>query len=62
MIGLDTNILVRYLVADDPGQLAHVDRLIEEAFAHQESLYLNRIVLCETVWVLEGSTNTRRVT
>lgn len=54
MIGLDTNIVVRYLVADDAHQLAAVDQLIDEALARGELLHLNNIVLCETVWVLES--------
>jgi predicted nucleic-acid-binding protein len=52
--GFDTNVLVRYLVKDDPGQAAIVDRLIVEAVAEETAIYLNTIVLCETVWVLEA--------
>lgn len=29
MIGLDTNVLVRYIVQDDPGQAAAAERIIE---------------------------------
>ncbi len=54
MIGLDTNVLVRYLVADDPDQLALVDRLVAEAVAAGERLYLNSVVLAEAAWVLES--------
>lgn len=52
MVGLDTNVLVRYLVTDDAQQLAYVDRLINQALAQNELLYLNVVVLCETAWVL----------
>ena len=52
MRGFDTNILVRYLVKDDPGQAAIVDRLIAETVAEDGAIFLNTIVLCETVWVL----------
>ena len=33
MIGLDTNVLVRYLVEDDPEQAKRAAALIEEAVA-----------------------------
>jgi predicted nucleic-acid-binding protein len=55
MIGLDTNILVRYLTQDDPIQAAEATRMIEEAVANEESLFINDIVLCELVWVLEAA-------
>jgi predicted nucleic-acid-binding protein len=55
MIALDTNVLVRFLVADDPVQSAASSRLIERAIARDESLYLSELVICETVWVLAGS-------
>lgn len=54
MRGFDTNVLVRYLVKDDPGQAAIVDRLIAQAVAEEEPVYINAIVLCEVVWVLES--------
>ena len=31
MIGLDTNVLVRYVVRDDPAQTALADRCVEDA-------------------------------
>jgi predicted nucleic-acid-binding protein len=53
MIGLDTNLLVRYLTRDDAQQFAKVTRLIERALEHEEQLLINTAVLCETTWVLE---------
>lgn len=52
MIGLDTNVLVRYLTQDDVSQSRRANRLISEALDRGESLHLSTIVLCETVWVL----------
>lgn len=52
MIGLDTNVLVRFLVEDDPKQSAQAARVIEEAIARQEALFISDIVMCEAVWVL----------
>ncbi len=54
MIGFDTNVLVRYLVRDDPGQSETVRRVVEDLVQGGETAYLNTIVLCETVWVLES--------
>jgi predicted nucleic-acid-binding protein len=54
MRGFDSNFLVRYLVKDDPGQAAIVDRLISETVADDGLIFVNHIVLCETVWVLEA--------
>jgi predicted nucleic-acid-binding protein len=55
MIGLDTNILVRFLVGDDPGQSRTAERLIKSRCTVEAPGWINRIVLCELVWVLEGA-------
>jgi predicted nucleic-acid-binding protein len=55
MIGLDTNILVRYLVQDEPDQARRATRLIEHASRSDERFFVNPIVLCELVWVLESA-------
>ena len=52
MIGLDTNVLVRYLVEEDDPQNKAADRFVEEALNRGESLFVNQIVLCEVAWVL----------
>lgn len=52
MIGLDTNVLVRYFMQDDPRQGAAAKRFIDAAGAQGESLYINRVVLAELTWVL----------
>lgn len=53
MKGLDTNVLVRYLVKDEPRQAARAVDLIRTASRRGEACFLNQIVLCELVWVLE---------
>ena len=52
MIGLDTNVLVRYIVQDDPGQAAAVSRLIEGRCTAQSPGYVSVPVLVALVWVL----------
>ena len=53
MIGLDTNLLVRYLTRDDPSQYAKVAALIDIATDRGDRFVINSAVLCELVWVLE---------
>lgn len=52
MIGLDTNVLVRYLTRDDPAQFAVAEREIRSAVARGEHLHVCLPVLLETAWVL----------
>ena len=60
MIGLDTNVLVRYLVEEDDPQNRAADRFVEEALNRGESLFVNQIVLCEVAWVLSRAYNFTR--
>lgn len=55
MMGLDTNVLVRYLVRDDRRQAERASTYIREATSKGESFFINCMVLCELVWVLEAS-------
>lgn len=52
MIGLDTNVLARYIVQDDPDQADAAARLIEDRCTPQSPGYVSVPVLAELVWVL----------
>ena len=52
MIGLDTNVLVRYIVQDDAVQAGAATRLIEERCTEQTRGFVGIPVLVELVWVL----------
>lgn len=54
MIGLDTNVLVRYLTQDDPEQTRKANDFIERTIREGERLRVDVIVACEVVWVLMG--------
>lgn len=54
MKGLDTNVLVRYVTADEPEQAELSKTVIEGAEARGDRLFVSGIVLCELVWVLRG--------
>lgn len=62
MIGLDTNVLVRYLVEDDPAQASRAAHLIETHCTEHAPGFVNRVVLCELVWVLESAYDYPRTT
>jgi predicted nucleic-acid-binding protein len=51
MIGLDTNVLVRYIMQDDPKQAAQATRLIESLTAASPG-YITVVSVIELVWVL----------
>ena len=52
MIGLDTNVLIRYIVRDDIRQTKGATRLIEAECTAENPGLIHSIVLCELVWVL----------
>ena len=61
MIGVDTNVLVRYVVQDDPRQAAAASHFIETTLSEDEPGWLASIVLCEFVWVLEAAYGYARI-
>jgi predicted nucleic-acid-binding protein len=54
MAGLDTNVLVRWIVDDDPRQAARVERLFEEAHEQGSPLFVPGTVMLELEWVLRS--------
>ena len=52
MIGLDTNVVVRLLVDDDPGQVAAARGVLAAALLADETCLVTDAVLCEIEWVL----------
>ena len=55
MRGIDTNVLVRYITADDARQTAVAERLMEQSSGAGQALFIPLVVLCELVWVLSRS-------
>jgi predicted nucleic-acid-binding protein len=53
VIGLDTNVLVRYLTQDDPSQARLATDLIERRLSHQDPGFISIVAMVETAWVLE---------
>jgi len=52
VIGLDTNVLVRYLVQDDPRQSEAANELIDSLTADEQG-FVSVVALVETTWVLQ---------
>ena len=59
MIGLDTNIVIRYLTHDDPAQAAAAVRVMD-SLSPESPGFLSLIVITELVWVLEASYRFRK--
>jgi predicted nucleic-acid-binding protein len=54
MIGLDTNVLVRYIMQDDPKQSAKASKLIESLDGNNQG-YITMVSVVELYWVLTSS-------
>jgi predicted nucleic-acid-binding protein len=55
VIGLDTNVIVRYLAQDDPVQFAAARRMIEHELSEENPGFISTVVIAEAAWVLERS-------
>lgn len=53
MIGLDSNILVRYLTQDDPVQSPRANRIMEERLSPANPGFVSTVAMAEMAWVLE---------
>ena len=53
MIGIDTNILVRYLTQDDFKQAKIAEDLLNKYLTQPKSVLINNIVICKLISVLD---------
>ncbi len=53
MIGLDTNIMVRYLAQDDPLQSPVATDIVENRLSVRNPGFISIVAMAETVWVLD---------
>ena len=54
MLGIDTNVVVRLIVADDAEQTRRARKLIVQALGRDESVLVSLLVLLESEWVLRS--------
>jgi predicted nucleic-acid-binding protein len=54
MLGVDTNVLVRYLTRDDQPQYEKARRMIDREVAKGEPVLVSLLILLETEWVLRS--------
>jgi predicted nucleic-acid-binding protein len=52
VIGLDTNVLIRSLLADQGDESAQARRLLARRCSPADPAFLNHVVLCELAWVM----------
>jgi len=60
MLGIDTNVLVRFLVRDDEAQFEKANRLIKREVGAKEDVFVSLLVLLETEWVLRSRYNLQK--
>jgi predicted nucleic-acid-binding protein len=53
VIGLDANVLVRYITQDDPKQSLRATKLIDSLSAENQG-FIALVAVVELVWVLQG--------
>ncbi|MFZ0732157.1 MAG: type II toxin-antitoxin system VapC family toxin [Candidatus Sulfotelmatobacter sp.] len=53
MIGLDTNVLIRYLTQDDSVQSARATEILERRLTAKTPGFVSVVAMVETVWVLD---------
>ncbi len=54
MIGLDTNVILRYLLQDDPKQTRQVNQIVDRQLSEQNPGFINLVTVLEVVWVLRS--------
>jgi predicted nucleic-acid-binding protein len=53
VIGLDTNVIVRYLAQDDPIQSPIATKIFERLLTEKNPGFISLVTIAETAWVLE---------
>jgi len=62
VIGLDSNVIVRYLAQDDVGQATIATRLIEGSLSAEVRGFVSIVTLAEVVWLMACNYSAARAT
>ena len=54
MLGIDTNVLVRFLVRDEQTQFEKARKLLKREVSSGRRVFINQLVLLEAEWVLRS--------
>jgi predicted nucleic-acid-binding protein len=54
MIGLDTNIILRYLLQDDTKQTRQANQIIDRQLSEQNPGFISLVTVLQIVWVLRS--------
>jgi predicted nucleic-acid-binding protein len=54
MIGLDTNVILRYLLQDDPKQTRQANQIFDRQLSEQNLGFISLVTVLEIVWVLRN--------
>ena len=54
MLGIDTNVLVRFLLRDDEAQFQKANKLIQREVSGGQGVLVSQLVLLETEWLLRS--------
>lgn len=54
MIGLDTNVILRYLLQDDPKQTRQANQIIDRRLTEGNPGFISLVTVLEIVWVLRS--------
>jgi len=54
MIGLDTNVILRYLLQDDPIQTRQANQIVDRQLSEQNLGFISLVTVLEIVWVLRS--------
>jgi predicted nucleic-acid-binding protein len=54
MIGLDTNIILLYLLQDDPRQTRQANQIIDRQLSERNPGFISLVTVLEMVWVLRS--------
>ena len=54
MVGLDTNVILRYLLQDDPKQTTLANHIVDQVLSDRNPGFISVVTVLEMVWVLRS--------
>jgi predicted nucleic-acid-binding protein len=54
MVGLDTNVILRYLLQDDPKQTTLANHIVDQVLRDRNPGFISLVTVLEMVWVLRS--------